>query len=100
MSVAPGSSIICQNLLSSITPVRIANCLRYLRCFSAHARESCTRLLATRSKVEVLGRDSSLVLGAGGSVTAVEPAGPLSVAKEGQWELDANDRMVKLDFKR
>lgn len=50
------------------------------------------------SKVEVLGRDCSLNLAPGGTVKAVEPAGPLSVAKEGVWELD--DRVVRLDYKR
>ncbi|CAM9514000.1 unnamed protein product, partial [Laminaria digitata] len=50
------------------------------------------------SKVEVFERDSSLILSPGGSVKAVEPAGPLSVSKEGQWELDPDDRVVKLDY--
>lgn len=31
---------------------------------------------------------------------AVEPAGPLSVSKEGQWQLDVNDLVVKLDYAR
>ena len=45
-------------------------------------------------------RNSSLILAPGGSVKAVEPAGPLSVSKEGQWEFDADDRVVKLDYAR
>lgn len=40
------------------------------------------------------------MLAPGGAVKSVEPAGFLSVTKEGQWEFDADDRAVKLDFKR
>lgn len=58
------------------------------------------RRVGTSSKVEVQGQDCSLVLAPGGSVTAVEAAGPLSVAKEGQWTLDPMDRTVKLDYQR
>lgn len=68
----------------------------YLRCEVTRTGSRAT----IGSKVELFGRGSSLVLGPGGSLTAVEPVGPLSIAKEGQWELDADDRMVKLDFKR
>eukprot|EP00903_Cladosiphon_okamuranus_P009413 g8977.t1 len=51
------------------------------------------------SNVDVLQRDSPIKLSPGGQLTAVEPSGPfLSVSKEGQWELDANDRVVKLDY--
>lgn len=51
--------------------------------------------------MDVLQRDSPIKLSPGGQLTAVEPSGPfLSVSKEGQWELDANDRVVKLDYSR
>lgn len=41
------------------------------------------------------------MLAPGGQLTAVEPGGPfLSVSKEGQWKLDPNDRVVKLDYTR
>ncbi|CAM9383114.1 unnamed protein product [Scytosiphon promiscuus] len=51
------------------------------------------------STVDVLDRDSPFMLAPGGQLTAVEPSGPfLSVSKEGQWELDAKDRVVKLDY--
>lgn len=56
--------------------------------------------LAMFSKVEVLGQESSFILAAGGRVTTVEPAGLLSVAKEGQWALDSTDHVVKLDYTR
>ncbi|CAM9356048.1 unnamed protein product [Hapterophycus canaliculatus] len=53
------------------------------------------------STVDVLNRDSPLTLAPGGQLTAVEPSGPfLSVSKEGQWKLDAKDRVVKLDYTR
>lgn len=46
-------------------------------------------------------RDSSIKLSPGGELTAVEPSGPfLSVSKEGQWELDTTERVIKLDYAR
>ncbi|CAM9943874.1 unnamed protein product [Ectocarpus sp. 6 AP-2014] len=51
------------------------------------------------SSVDVLQRDSPFVLNPGGKLTAVEPSGPLlSVTKEGEWKLDADNRVIKLDF--
>eukprot|EP00752_Nemacystus_decipiens_P010614 g9452.t1 len=51
------------------------------------------------STVDFLQRDSPIKLAPGGELTAVEPSGPfLSVSREGQWELDADDRVVKLDY--
>ncbi|CAB1105150.1 unnamed protein product [Ectocarpus sp. CCAP 1310/34] len=53
------------------------------------------------SSVDVLQRDSPFVLNPGGKLTAVEPSGPLlSVTKEGEWKLDADNRVIKLDFSR
>lgn len=45
-------------------------------------------------------REGSLTLEPGGTLKAVEPAGPVSLAKVGEWELDPQQRTIKLAYTR